>query len=390
MVIYQICVWSADVVIEGFRVSRFQFRRDRVIGDSQVGADQANIIALELIDNVGRSGLGFVQVLFAPLPSEDEIHRIFAEEAFGGLEGQRPAALALNVSRPRGGNVRRMSLPFEEAIQHAVWDLFAKTLDMPLWEMLGSKRSEVPVYASGLDFHLSDHDFTELFGAAADAGYKGYKIKVGHNDVERDLHRLDLLRKAVANDGRPIMVDANEAWTAAETSAALELFARNGHCIYWVEDPVPRDDFDGLRRLRLSRPGMRVNAGEYLDLTGKRRLLEAEACDMLNVHGQVGDVMRAGWLAAERNVELTFGNSFLELGVNMALALPGVRWLEYSFQNFEHLVEEPFVIRDGLIRGHTSPGHGLVLSEAARTTYHTPHSLTETEMGPAPVWKRPV
>ncbi|MGC7965328.1 hypothetical protein ACP3WC_24390, partial [Salmonella enterica] len=68
----------------------------------------------------------------------------------------------------------------------------------------------------------------------------------------------------------------------------------------------------------------------------------------------------------EANVEVTLGNTFLELGVNMALALPGVRWLEYSFQNFDHLVDEPYAMADGYIHGRDAPGHGLVLSTAAR------------------------
>ena len=374
--------------IVDFRITRFQFRRDRRIGDSQVTATQANIVAVELADEAGRTGVGFSQLLFQPLTAQADIEAAFRHEAFAALEGREAAALAIQVTRPRGGNVRKMLLPFEEAIQHAVWDLFAQALDMPLWRVLGEKRDEVPVYASGLDYHLSDHDFSELFGVAAQAGYKGYKIKVGHPDVERDLHRLDLLKKATGDDGRPVMIDANEAWTAAETRAALALFERAGHRIYWVEDPIPRDDFDGLRRLRLASPDTRVNSGEYLDLSGKRKLLQAEACDMLNVHGQVSDVMRAGWLAGEHNVEVTFGNSFLEIGVNMALALPGVRWLEYSFQNFEHLVEEPYVIRDGVIRGHDRPGHGLRLSQAARSEYATPDPLAEDALPPAPRWER--
>jgi L-alanine-DL-glutamate epimerase-like enolase superfamily enzyme len=110
----------------------------------------------------------------------------------------------------------------------------------------------------------------------------------------------------------------------------------------------------------------RINAGEYLDLNGKRRLLEAGACDMLNIHGPAGDGMRVGWLANECNVEVTLGNTFLETGVNLAVALPGVRWLEYSFQNLDHLVEAPFEIADGLIHARDVPGHGLRLSETAR------------------------
>lgn len=357
---------SCSIPIVEFRLTRLLFERDRTIGDSQVRATDAKVIAVELIDAAGNVGLGFAQSLFTPLPDTAEIERIFAVEAWPALEGRHPASIALAVGRVRGGNVRRMGLPLEESLQHAVWDLFAKQSGLPLWQMLGAQRSSVGVYASGLDYHLSDHDFTELFGKARERGFLGYKIKVGHPDLERDVHRLDLLRKATGGD-RPVMIDANEAWTAQETVQALHRFKAAGHDIYWVEDPIPREDFDGLRMLR--QLGIsRINAGEYLDLTGKRKLVEARACDMLNVHGQVSDVMRAGWLANEANVEVTLGNTFLEVGVNMALALPGVRWLEYSFQNFDHLVDAPFDMADGLIHGRDAPGHGLVLSEEARAT----------------------
>jgi len=350
--------------ITAYRLTRFEYPRDRVVGDSQVRAADVNVAAIELIDAAGRVGLGFAQSLFSVLPAPVEIERIFLEQAWPGLEGKLPSALALAVRRPRGGNVRRMTLPFEEAIQQAVWDLFAQQQELPLWRMLGAERQSVPVYASGLDFHLSDHAFSELFGNAAEQGYRGFKIKVGHHELGRDLHRLDLLRQAVGWD-RPVMIDPNEAWNAQQAIDALAIFERAGHRIFWIEDPVPRDDIDGLKMIR--RLGAtRVNAGEYLDLSGKRRLLEQGACDMLNVHAQVGDVMRAGWLASEHNVEVTLGNSFLEIGVNMALALPGVRWLEYSFQNFDHLVEETFPIRGGMIFGSDRPGHGLRLSEGAQ------------------------
>jgi L-alanine-DL-glutamate epimerase-like enolase superfamily enzyme len=347
-----------------YRITRFQFDRDRPVGDSQIRIDEVWVAALELIDEAGRVGLGFAQSLLTSLPDIGEIERVFAEEAWPTLVGNDPAALVLAVKRARGGNVRPMSLPFEKGLQDAVWDLLAKQMGLPLWRMLGAERKSVPVYASGLDFHLSDHDFQELFGKAAERGFRGFKIKVGHPDVERDLHRLSLLREATGGRG-PVMIDANEAWTAQEAAEAIRLFQKEGHQIYWAEDPVDRHDFPGLQMLR--RLGLtRINAGEYLDLAGKRRLIDAHACDMLNVNGPTGDGMHAGRLANEANVEVTLGNTFLEIGVHIALALPGVRWLEYSFQNFDHLVEAPFDISDGYIHARDVPGHGLELSEAAR------------------------
>jgi L-alanine-DL-glutamate epimerase-like enolase superfamily enzyme len=102
------------------------------------------------------------------------------------------------------------------------------------------------------------------------------------------------------------------------------------------------------------------------------------------VHGHVTDVMRVGWLAADMGVPVTMGNTFLEIGVNMALALPEVHWVEYSYQNFEHLIEQPFEIRDGLIWGSEAAGHGLVLSEAARRVWHRPQVLDRAALGEAP------
>jgi L-alanine-DL-glutamate epimerase-like enolase superfamily enzyme len=366
-----------------YRITRMQFARDRKIGDSQVGTAEVQIAALELIGPAQVVGLGFVQTLFHSLPAEAEIDRIFREEAWPGLAGQDVGGLVHRITLTRGGNTRRMSLPFEEAIQQACWDLFAKSLGQPLWHLLGGSDAPVPVYASGLDFHLSDDEFTALFSRAAALGFRAFKIKVGHPDLDRDIHRLELLKRTVGHDAT-VMIDANEAWSPRQTLHSLERMRRAGHEILWVEDPTQRNDFAGLRLIRHAIGPTFLNAGEYLDVHGKRLLLESAATDMLNVHGQITDVMRIAWLAAELGIPVTLGNTFLELGVNLAIALPEVAWLEYSFQNFEHLVEQPFALRDGKIWGSKSPGHGLVLSETARKTHHCPSIVAAADLPAAP------
>jgi L-alanine-DL-glutamate epimerase-like enolase superfamily enzyme len=369
--------------IVDYRITRLQFARDRKIGDSQVGTSEVQIAALELLGPAQVVGLGFIQSLFHSLPPEAEIDRIFREEAWPSLAGQYVGGLVHRVAITRGGNTRRMSLPFEEAIQQACWDLFAKSVGQPLWRLLGGKGSPVPVYASGLDFHLSDEEFTGLFSKAAELGFRAFKIKVGHPDLDRDIHRLGLLKRAVGS-GATVMIDANEAWSPRQTIHSLERMRQAGHDILWVEDPTLRNDFAGLKLIREAAGPTFLNAGEYLDVHGKRRLLEAQATDMLNVHGQFTDVMRIGWLAAELGVPVTLGNTFLELGVNLAVALPEVAWLEYSFQNFEHLVEEPYALRDGKIWGSNAPGHGLVLSETARKAHHCPQPVAAADLPAAP------
>jgi L-alanine-DL-glutamate epimerase-like enolase superfamily enzyme len=209
-----------------FRITRFQFARDRIIGDSQVRADAVNVAALELIDDRGRCGLGFAQSLFRPLPDIDEITRIFLEEAWPTLRGEAPLGLVHRVSRPRGGNQRSYALPFEEAIQVALWDLAAKQAGLPLHRLLGSRRDRVRAYASGLDFHLSDHEFAEFFGHADSIGYGAFKIKVGHPDFHRDLHRLDLLTKSVRS-GALIKIQSCATISLAFASCAKVLHGRS-------------------------------------------------------------------------------------------------------------------------------------------------------------------
>ncbi len=369
--------------VEGYRLTRFQYRRDRVIGDSQVRIAQSHVCTLELIADSGAVGLGFMLSLFHPLPDLAEIERIFQVEAWPGIEGEAPAAVVHRLSRPRGGNIRPMSLPFGEAINQAMWDLAAQQAGLPLWRLLGGTSPKVRAYASGLDYHLSDAHYTSLFTQAAALGFRAFKIKVGHPDVAWDLHRLQLLRDATGSD-ITIMVDSNEAWTPKEAIRRLHIYKAAGFDILWAEDPCLRDDFAGLREIRTACPFTLVNSGEYLDLHNKRLLLEARAADILNVHGNISDVMRAGWLAGDHGVEISLGNTMLELGVHLAAALPEARWLEYSFQNYNHLVDQPVVFEAGHAIAPDRPGHGLTLNETARRDHAAPHVLAESALPPAP------
>jgi hypothetical protein len=240
-------------------------------------------------------------------------------------------AIAHRVGRPRGGNQNPTSLPFAEAIQQAAWDLLAKSLDLPLWKLLGAERTRLPAYASGLDFHLDDDAFVDFFADAARRGFTAFKIKVGHADLSRDLHRLDLLKSAVGPEAT-VMVDANEAWTARQAIVALEEFRRASHAIYWLEDPILRDDFEGLKLLRASCGSTQINAGEYLDLSGKHFSRQAANITISHLSeitfvALVCAALAAGWLSDRiaRRKPLVFGGGFImALAVAAPLLAPNI------------------------------------------------------------------
>jgi len=358
-------------VIEGYRISRFQFPRSRVIGDSQVRIDTHYIGTVELHSANGHVGLGFFGALLAPLQPLAELERVFATEAWPGLEGQNPFVLLQRLTRPRGGNIRAAF--YGHAINQALWDLQGKELGLPLYRVLGGTSATARAYASGLDFHLSLEETCAFFARAAERGFTAFKIKVGHPDLAWDIERLHGISAAVG-PGATLMVDANEAWSPKEAIRRAYAYRDAGITIYWIEDPCLRDDFAGLALVRQEVPFSHINSGEYLDLHGKRLLMEHRAVDIVNLHGHISDSRQAAWLAAEYGIPVSLGNTPFELGVHLAAALPNVEWMEYSFQDYEQLLAEPIVFKDGFAYAPERPGHGLALADDARITYAHPEA----------------
>ncbi len=356
-------------VVESYQLTRFQFPRARIIGDSQVRADMHYIGALELRDSDGQVGLGFFGALFFPLPPLSELDRVFAAEVWPGLHAQSPFALTNRVVRPRGGNIR--SHIFAQAVDQALWDLQGKQLGLPLYRLLGGTSNRARAYASGLEFHLPTDEVRAFFAAARQRGFTAFKMKVGHPDLAWDLARLKAVAEVIG-PGATLMVDANEAWSPKEAVRRAYAYRDAGFDILWIEDPCLRDDFAGLARVVQEVTFAHINSGEYLDLRGKRQLLEHRAVDILNVHGHITSTIQAAWLAAEYGIPVSLGNTMFELGVHMAAALPENPWIEYSFQSYDALIEQTVQFEGGYAIAPERPGHGLTLSEAARNEYARP------------------
>lgn len=355
--------------IQHCSLARFDVELDRTIGDSQVSTRRLSLGVVELQDADGRVGTGFFHSVTEPLPSLSELEARFEWEFAEQLVGTSPFAATNRIARPRGGNVR--SSVFHPGVEQAMWDLQGQILDLPLYRLLGGDDRRVPAYASGLEFHLDDDEAAAFFARARAAGFSMFKVKVGHPDVCWDLHRLRLVQDVVGTDCQ-LMADANEAWSPKEAIRRLRAYAEAGISLYWIEDPCLRGDLDGLRAVSRAMPDVLVNGGEYLDVSGKRTLIERRAVDVVNIHGSINDAMRIGWLAAEHGIPVSVGNTNFEIGVHVAAALPEVNWIEYSFLSYNHLLETPVEFRDGHAYAPDRPGHGLRLSESARSEFARP------------------
>jgi L-alanine-DL-glutamate epimerase-like enolase superfamily enzyme len=353
-----------QTTLKNYRITRFRLPTRRIIGDSQVRFDTILIAALELFTEDGQVGLGLLNSYsFPPL---SQMEHIFETEHWPILKNQSIHPYRNRLTRPRGGNIR--ALMFEEAVHQALWDLHGKEVGLPLYRLLGGTSNCVKAYASGLDFNLTDEQVHDFYTEVVKQGYTAFKVKIGHPDLAWDIARLRNVLSVIGPDAT-LMVDANEAWSPKEAIRALHAYRDAGINIYWIEDPCLRDDFEGLARVSAETPFVLVNTGEYLNLRGKRQLIEHRAVDILNVHGNLTDVLHTAWLAAEHGLPIALGNSTCEIGVNWAVTLPEVEWLENSMIGWDQLVANPIKFENGYAFAPEVPGHGLTLSEAARVEF---------------------
>jgi L-alanine-DL-glutamate epimerase-like enolase superfamily enzyme len=155
------------------------------------------------------------------------------------------------------------------AIDLAVWDLIGKGVGLPLYKLLGGARPEIPAYIS--EINLAADDTVDALCGRIDEyrtrGFQTVKIKIGHQDFERDIERLDAATRMLA-PGR-LLVDLNQKWSTADArrhAADIDRFR-----LGWLEEPLVFDDVDGHAEIRsvLRTP---IALGESLH--SRRQILE--------------------------------------------------------------------------------------------------------------------
>jgi D-arabinonate dehydratase len=146
------------------------------------------------------------------------------------------------------------------AIDIALWDLHAKSLDAALYVLPGACRHAAPVYASGglyADDEGPDELATEMRRYVA-LGFPAVKLKIGALPMADDIARVAAVRDAVGSNVA-IIVDALGLLTRGTASAWLEQLAAQR--VRAIQAPLPVDDIDGLVSLQRS-GGLTVIAGE--------------------------------------------------------------------------------------------------------------------------------
>ncbi|MGH8995798.1 MAG: enolase C-terminal domain-like protein [Acidimicrobiales bacterium] len=258
------------------------------------------------------------------------------------------------------------------AVDTALWDLKARVLGIPLVDLFGRCRDDVPVYGSGGFTTYDDDDaVAQLSHWVSELGIPRVKIKIGESwgsRADRDLHRVELARQVVGA-GTELYVDANGGYTAKQAVRLGRRFQDFG--VSWFEEPVSSDDLAGLRLVREALD-LDVAAGEYgYDEPYFDKMVRAEAVDCVQV-----DVTRCGGFTAWLRVAALAGAHGLEvsahcapnLHVPVAASVPNLRHVEYFH---DHSRLDPMLFegigqpKHGALVPGDAPGHGMTLRPEA-------------------------
>jgi L-alanine-DL-glutamate epimerase-like enolase superfamily enzyme len=125
--------------------------------------------------------------------------------------------------------------PFAQTIAGidlAVWDLYAHRRGTALWKLLGDSRSQIRVYASGINATGS----RQMAEAALSRGHRALKLKVGF-DLANDCANMASLRQLVG-DGM-LAADANQGWSTERAIEVAPHLVEFG--LAWLEEPIRAD-----------------------------------------------------------------------------------------------------------------------------------------------------
>ncbi len=184
-----------------------------------------------------------------------------------GKSFANPQALARHLAPWRGNHMARAS------VEMAFWDLWARSLSLPLQTVLGGEGSAIDV---GVSLGIGTVENTlDRVQSHLDQGYKRIKLKI------RQGHDLALVRAVrEAFPGAHLTVDANCDYTLADTAL---LVALDDFALDYIEQPLAWDDIHDHAVLQ-SRMKTPICLDESIRTPAHaRKALQTDAARVINI-----------------------------------------------------------------------------------------------------------
>ena len=311
------------------------------------------------------------------------------------------------------------------AVVNAVWDLYAKVAQKPLWKLLADMSPEELV--SCVDFtyitdaitpeealillkskekskaeriaHLekngypayttsagwlgySDDKIRRLCREAKESGFKHMKIKVG-SDLQDDMRRASIIREEIGDDLK-LMMDANQKWDVDEAITNMESLKQFNP--WWIEEPTSPDDILGHAKIAKAVKPIEVATGEhYQNRVIFKQLMQAGALGICQIDscrvGGVNEILAILFMAAKFDIPVcphAGGVGLCEYVQHLSMidyiAISGKlddRIIEFVDHLHEHFIE-PVVIKNGAYLPPKLPGYSITMKNNSLDTYEFP------------------
>ncbi len=273
-------------------------------------------------------------------------------------------------------------------VELPLWDIIGKAAGLPVYKLWGGHKDRVRAYCSTGELRSAERraeDARVLIGE----GFGAIKVRFHSPDPREDLAVATAVREAVG-EGVGIMVDANQAgvlpglgghrrWDFQQALGVARELEQLG--VLWLEEPLPRHDYDGLARLRERLDTLAVAGGECNHGLHEFKLLIDRGCydilqpDVLISEGafQVWKVSALAEAAHLRVVPHTWTNGVgLVANLHLAAAIPTCDWFEFPHDpgsgwtaeaGNRMLADPPSIDDEGYVSVPDRPGFGIELDE---------------------------
>lgn len=282
------------------------------------------------------------------------------------------------------GGIATMAI---SAFDIALYDLKGKHLGLPVYELLGGKVTPKVKAAASIIVDMEAIDATAReFADYVARGYTAVKGGWGKNsetafgrDAERDLQLVKSVREAIGNTvSYMVDVGTHVKWDVCHAIRMTRRFEDYG--IFWIEEPLPQDDWEGHRRLRAAIQTLIATGEKEWTVRGFKRLIEAGIADIV-----MPDVGKAeGITGVKQIIELAALNSTLynphswSTAINTAASLhlcasatnTVVFELKPNPNPMQHeLIEDPIDQVNGYVVCPDAPGLGISVKQSVVEKY---------------------
>ena len=311
------------------------------------------------------------------------------------------------------------------AIFNAIWDLYAKVEEKPVWKLLADMSPEQLV--SCIDFHhitdalsveealdflrdcestkaqreaellaeglpsytssagwmgYSDDYRRELCQKYLAAGFRHFKMKVGA-DLQDDIHRATLIREEIGDDCY-LMMDANQVWDVPQAIENMRELARFNPL--WIEEPTSPDDVLGHAAIAKAIAPIGVASGEAISnrimfkqflQSGGMQFCQIDSCRV----GSINELLAIMLLARKFNIPVCPHAGGVGLcnyvqhlsAINYIAISPSLDRvvLEFSDHLHEHFVDR-LRVENARYRLPKRPGYSITMESSSVSDYSYP------------------